>query len=96
MIEGYRSRGRLVGLVLVPAPTVPPPDAVLELWATVLARGHIDPDSGLFEPDDEATWERNRRELAKRRSRPASSRSPARSRPTRCSGCGGRTRETET
>jgi tetratricopeptide (TPR) repeat protein len=66
VVEGYRSRGRLVGPVLVPAPTLLPPDDVLELWAKVLARGHIDPDSGLFEPDDEATWERNRRELAKR------------------------------
>ncbi len=70
VVEGYRSPGRLVGLVLVPAPTVPPPDDVLELWAKVLARGHIDPDTRLFEPDDEATWERNRRELAKR-ARPA-------------------------
>ncbi|HVL16200.1 MAG TPA: hypothetical protein VM529_26750, partial [Gemmata sp.] len=65
-IGGDWSYGRFSGPVLVPAPTVLPPDDVLELWARVLARGRVDPDSGLFQPDDEATWERNRRELVGR------------------------------
>ncbi|MFO0935552.1 MAG: serine/threonine-protein kinase [Gemmataceae bacterium] len=51
--------------MLIPAPTVLPPDDVMVLWTKVLARGHIDPNSGLFKKDDEDTWERNRRELTR-------------------------------
>jgi hypothetical protein len=41
-----------------------PPD-LLELWAQVAVRGHLD-DEGAFVKWDEATWERKRQELAAR------------------------------
>jgi eukaryotic-like serine/threonine-protein kinase len=39
------------------------PPHVLELWAQVVARGHLD-DQGAFCPSDEPTWEKNRQDLA--------------------------------
>jgi serine/threonine protein kinase len=52
--------------LLIPAPTLLPPDDILDLWARVLACGHIDSPSGLFKLDDEEIWQRNRRELLQR------------------------------
>jgi hypothetical protein len=42
-----------------------PPD-LLELWAQVAVRGHLD-ERGAFVPWDEATWEKRRQELAAKR-----------------------------
>jgi serine/threonine protein kinase/tetratricopeptide (TPR) repeat protein len=66
LVEGEWNYGRFSGQRLIPAPDLALPDDLLVLWARVVARGHLDPGSGLFVDDDETVWERNRQELVRR------------------------------
>jgi serine/threonine protein kinase len=66
---GFTGTTRLRPIIL-PATHVEFDPDTLELWARVLVRGHLNATNGFFDSDDEATWERNRRELLLR-SKPA-------------------------